>query len=88
MGKKQTGDPITTKEEIRKNPDPKIDEDFEGYPHGPAKNETINPKTEEEKETADLENKDGEKKLHPHSKKKEGIDEQESDGSANAFDDK
>jgi hypothetical protein len=88
MKNKQTGNPIKKKEEIQKNPDPKIDEDFEGYSHGPAKNETITPKTKEEKETADLDNKDGEKKLHPHSKKKESTDEQESDGSANAFDDK
>jgi hypothetical protein len=88
MKNKQTGNPIKKKEEIQKNPDPKIDQDFEGYPNGPARNETIKPKTREEKETADLDNKDGEKKLHPHSKKEEEPDEQESDGSANAFDDK
>ena len=76
--------PITTKEEIKKNPDNKIDQDFKGYPSGPAKDETINPKTEEEKKIADLENKDGEKRIY----KKNETDEQDSDGSANAFDDK
>jgi hypothetical protein len=88
MKNKQTGNPIKKEEEIQRNPDPKIDQDFEGYPHVQAKNETIKPKTKEQKETADLDNKDGEKKLHPHSKKNDETDEQESDGSANAFDDK
>lgn len=78
--------PIRTKEEIKKHPDNKIDEDFEGYPTGPAKDETIHPKTKEEKETADLDNKDGEKRTYK--KNKAVDDEQDSDGSANAFDDK
>lgn len=76
--------PIIEKEEIKQNPDNKIDQDFKGYPSGPAKDETINPKTEEEKKTADLENKDGEKRVY----NKTDTDEQDSDGSANAFDDK
>ena len=58
---KNRNNPITKKEEISQNPDNKIDEDFKGYPHGPAKDETIKPKTEEERETVDLKNKDGEK---------------------------
>jgi len=77
--------PIRTKEEIKKHPDNKIDEDFEGYPHGPAKDETIHPETKAEKETADVDNKDGEKRNY---KKRKAVDEQDSDGSANAFDDK
>lgn len=76
--------PIRNKEEIRQSPDRKIDQDFEGYPAGPAKDETIKPKTEEEKKIADLENKDGEKRIY----KKKETDEKDSDGSANAFDDK
>ena len=83
---KKTGNPIEKKEEIKKNPDPKIDQDFEGYPHGPAKNETIKPKTSQQKKTADLDNKDGEKNFN--NDKEHVTDEQESDGSANAFDDK
>ncbi len=54
--------PITKKEEISQNPDNKIDQDFIGYPHGPAKDETIKPETEDEKKVADLNNKDGEKR--------------------------
>ena len=77
-------DPITKKEEVKQNPDNKIDEDFKDYPSGPAKDETIDPKTKEEKKTADLKNKDGEKRMY----KKNESDEQDPDGSANAFDDK
>lgn len=77
-------DPITKKEQIKQNPDNKIDQDFKGYPSGPAKDDTITPNTEEEKKIADLENKDGEKRTY----KKNETDEQDSDGSANAFDDK
>ena len=81
MGKSK---PIKNREEIRQNPDNKIDQDFHGYPSGSASEEIINPKTEEEKKIADLENKDGEKRIY----KKKETDEQDSDGSANAFDDK
>jgi hypothetical protein len=76
--------PIKNKEEIKQHPDKKIDQDFEGYPSGPAKDETIKPETEEEKKIADLDNKDGEKRIY----KRNETDEQDSDGSANAFDDK
>lgn len=76
--------PIRKKEEIKQNPDNKIDQDFNGYPSGPAKDETINPQTEEEKKVADIGNKDGEKRIY----KKNETNEQDSDGSANAFDDK
>ena len=75
------GNPIRKKEEIRQNPDNKIDEDFKGYPAGTAKDEIIKPKTEEEKKIADLDNKDGEKRIY----NKNEADEQDSDGSANAF---
>jgi hypothetical protein len=85
---KKTGNPIKKKEEIKKNPDPKIDQDFEGYPHGSAKNETIKPKTSQQKKTSDLDKKDGEKNFKDHSQKHVESDEQDSDGSANAFDDK
>jgi len=76
--------PIREKEEIKQNPDNKIDQDFKGYPSGPATDESINPQTKQEKEIADLDNKDGEKRIY----KKGETDEQDSDGSANAFDDK
>ncbi len=76
--------PITKKEEIAQNPDNKIDEDFKGYPHGLANDEAINPKTNQQKDIADLDNKDGEKRIY----KKNEMDEQVSNGSANAFEGK
>ena len=81
--KNKTG-PFKNKEEIKRNPDNKIDQDFEGYPAGPGKDETIHPKTKQQKKVADAGNKDGEKRIY----KKNETDEQDSDGSANAFDDK
>ena len=77
-------DHVIKKDEIANHPDNKIDQDFKGYPHGPAKDETIKPETENDKKTSDIENKDGEKRVY----KKNETDEQDSDGSANAFDDK
>jgi len=81
---KNKSKPFANKEEIRQHPDNKIDEDFKGYPSGPAKDETIKPETDEEERIADIRNKDGEKRIY----KKDETDEQDSDGSANAFDDK
>lgn len=78
---------ITRKDEIAQNPDPKIDEDFKGYPTGPAKDNTINPSTPAEERAADLDKKDGEKRIIPQDERK-SMDEQKSDGSANAFEDK
>jgi len=81
---KRKTDPLTKKEDIAQSPDNKIDQDYKGYPHGPAKDETIKPETEEEKKIADISNKDGEKRIY----KKGETDEQDSDGSANAFEGK
>ena len=78
---------MNRKEEIARHPDQKIDEDFKGYPSGPAKDETIKPATEQHEKTADVENTDGEKRIIRPDQRK-GLDEQGSDGSANAFDDK
>ncbi len=81
---KSKSNPITKKEEIAQNPDNKIDEDFKGYPHGTANDETINPKTSQQKDIADMDNKDGEKRIY----KKNKTDEQDSNGTANAFEGK
>ena len=56
--------PITKKEEVSENPDNKIDEDFKGYPHGHTKEEIIKAETDEEKKIADVDNKDGEKRIY------------------------
>ena len=66
--------PITKKEDVAKSKDEKIDQDFNGYPHTPAKEGAINPKTEEDKVAANL-------KTNNY----ENADDQESVGSANAF---
>ena len=59
---KKTGThPMRNKEDVQENPDNRIDQDFPGFPHSPAKEELINPKTKQQKETADVDNKDGEK---------------------------
>ena len=39
-------------DDIQKNPDPHIDQDFIGYPHGVADKKVINPKTTTEKKVA------------------------------------
>jgi hypothetical protein len=73
----QKADPIRKKRDVEKNPDKHIDQDFSGYPHAPASEELINPKTKDEKKSAQVNIKDGEK-INKH-------DQQDSDGSANAF---
>ena len=76
--------PIRKKEEIKQNPDNKIDEDFAGYPHASSKNEIIKPGTIRQKEVSDLANNNIEKRIY----RKDETDEQDSDGSANAFEGK
>lgn len=70
--------PIQDKRDVRNHPDEHIDQDFKGYPDGPAKDETIRPKTKEEKKSAAVNVKDGEKMFR-------SGDENKDDGSANAF---
>jgi hypothetical protein len=75
------------REEIDRNPDNKIDQDHQGFPKGPANENTISPSTPQEEKTADIEKRDGEKiNIRPEDRK--SLDEQDSDGSANAFEDK
>lgn len=70
-------------ETIENHPDKRIDQDFQGYPHAPAKEELINPKTKEQKKTAAIHVKDGEKMDQKNKKKQTGKGK--SNGSANAF---
>ena len=53
--------PISDKQDIQNKADKHIDQDFEGYPHGSAKEEMINPKTKTGKKVAAFNIKDGEK---------------------------
>lgn len=72
--------PITKKEDVQKSNDEHIDQDFEGFPHNPAKEDIINPKTKEDAKTAGL--RKGEiKKVE-----KKDDDEIYSVGSGGAFD--
>ncbi|MEI9956190.1 MAG: hypothetical protein WDM90_07790 [Ferruginibacter sp.] len=54
--------PITNKEEVAKNPDHKIDEDFKGFPHAPSTEKMIKPSATTEKKVAAINSKDGEKR--------------------------
>jgi hypothetical protein len=65
--------PMTNKEDVATSKDNKIDQDFNGYPHNPSSERTINPKTAEDKAGANLKNKNYDNA------------NQESVGSANAF---
>ena len=67
-------DPIDKKEEVQQTKDEHIDQDFPGYPHSPSREKTINPATKEDKANARLIKKENHR-----------DDEQNSDGSANAF---
>lgn len=81
---KDKPNPGQKKKEIIQNSDRKIDQDFKSYPHGPANEKTIKPRSRQQHKTAGTDNKDGEKIIYKNAE----VDEQESDGSANAFDDK
>jgi hypothetical protein len=65
---------LTQKEEVPRNKDKHIDQDFPGYPHQPAAEKTINPKTEEDKVNANLKTNND-----PAPEKEQSL------GSANAF---
>lgn len=69
-------DPITKKEDVQQSNDEGIDQDFKGFPHAPAKEEIINPKTKEEKAIANVEK----------NTQNSTVDEASSDGSGGAFD--
>ncbi|MBX3254272.1 MAG: hypothetical protein KF862_09045 [Chitinophagaceae bacterium] len=57
--KKGATHPIRKKEDVRENPDNRIDQDFPGFPHAPAKEELIHPRTKQDKKTADADGKSG-----------------------------
>jgi hypothetical protein len=77
------GKAMENKSDVATHSDNKIDQDFEGYPHGQAKEKVIKPETATEKKTAAVNVKDGEKMENTTGKK--GRDEQYSEGSGGAF---
>ncbi len=76
--------PIRKKEEIRQNPGRKKNRDFNEYMGGPDEGEMLNPKSRLDKGMADTNDKEAEKRIYKNNE----TDEQDSDGSANAFEDK
>ena len=50
--KRKETTPLTKEEDIQKNPDPRIDQDFPGFPHLPSSKKNIKPATEEDKKSA------------------------------------
>lgn len=54
---KKGTNPIDKKEEVKQSNDRHIDQDFQNYPHSPAKENVINPKTKADKLTANTESK-------------------------------
>jgi hypothetical protein len=44
--------PIKKEEDVQKNPDPHIDQDFPGFPHLPADKKNISPQTKTERKSA------------------------------------
>ena len=46
--------PIKKDEDVQKNPDPHIDQDFPGFPHLPADKKSITPVTQSEKKSAGI----------------------------------
>ena len=68
--------PIDKKEEVQETKDKHINQDFPGYPHAPSQENTINPKTKEDKANARMIKKEN---------YRDDDTEQLSDGSANAF---
>jgi len=68
-------------EDQQKNPDKRMDQDFPGFPDHPSKEEIISPETPDQEKVADIHEKDGEKRNYPDNESRE----EESDGSANAF---
>ena len=47
--------------EVQSNPDPHIDQDFNGFPHAPATKKNITPKTSTEKLAAGIKKKTNKK---------------------------
>jgi hypothetical protein len=52
----ENSEPITTPEEVPESNDEKIDQDFPGYPHYPAKDDILNPENHSERVDIDIEN--------------------------------
>jgi len=77
-------------EEEKPQPVNSTQKGFESNPDGPAKEMIIKPTTSKDTQIPVANNKEEEKRIHKRKRiyKKNKVDEQDSDGSANAFDGK
>ncbi len=55
QGENKPGKAIDTPKEVEESQDQKIDQDFPGYPHHPAKEDIMNPESGMKKEDVDVE---------------------------------
>src|SRR5262245_47931185 len=77
--------PIVDKEGMEKSKDKHIDQDFEGYPHHPAKENIIHPKTEDELKIAGSGDEEEFKNVKPEKKEGDRNKEIFHNGSGGAF---
>lgn len=78
-------DPMKGKNDVREANDPKIDQDFEGFPNNLARPDIIDPTNETDKKTAGLNREPMSEYEDDKTKDKRAINELESDGSGGAF---
>lgn len=76
-------DPIDKKEEVQKSKDKHIDQDYENYPHHPAKENIVHPKTKDDLKIAG--SGDVEEFAHVKPEKKDSSNEMIHTGSGGAF---
>ena len=56
--KQEAATPIKKESEVANHPDPKIDQDFPGFPHAPAHKKNIHPTTKTEEKNAAIDEAD------------------------------
>jgi len=74
--------PIDSQNKVEQSNDEHIDQDFKGYPHHPAKENIINPKSKEDRLSAAIDVENNPKPKKPKQSKEDAI---VSNGSAGAF---
>jgi len=80
--------PIEQKEEVQESNDMHIDQDFEGFPHSPSSENLVNPKSLQDRLTAEAKGGENISQRTEEVKKNsmsDSSEEIESEGSANAF---
>jgi len=78
-------DPIDKKEEVQKSKDERIDQDFENYPHAPAQEKVVHPKSEDDLKIAGSGDVEEFAHVKPEEKKEYPDEKIIHTGSAGAF---